>query len=104
MTKEEFETILTDIASNLDKVEIVTDRLQTLRENYELLVGSDKTEEIENLKKEIESLKEKNYNLFMRVTSDDDSKKTEMKEEEEIKDDNKEDEQITIDDLFEEGE
>lgn len=103
MTKEEFETILTDIASNLDKVEIVTDRLQTLRENYELLVGSDKTEEIENLKKEIESLKEKNYNLFMRVTSDDDSKKIEMKEEE-IKDDNKEDEQISIDDLFEEGE
>lgn len=103
MTKEEFETILTDIASNLDKVEIVTDRLQTLRENYELLVGSDKTEEIENLKKEIESLKEKNYNLFMRVTSDDDSKKIEMKEEE-IKDDNKEDEEISIDDLFEEGE
>lgn len=103
MTKEEFETILTDIASNLDKVEIVTDRLQTLRENYELLVGSDKTEEIENLKKEIESLKEKNYNLFMRVTSDDDSKKIEMKEEE-IKDDNKEDVQISIDDLFEEGE
>lgn len=102
MTKEEFETILTDIASNLDKVEIVTDRLQTLRENYELLVGSDKTEEIENLKKEIESLKEKNYNLFMRVTSDDDSKKIEMKEEE-IKDDNK-DEEISIDDLFEEGE
>ena len=103
MTKEEFETILTDIASNLDKVEIVTDRLQTLRENYELLVGSDKTEEIENLKKEIESLKEKNYNLFMRVTNDDDSKKIEMKEEE-IKDDNKEDEEISIDDLFEEGE
>lgn len=103
MTKEEFETILTDIASNLDKVEIVTDRLQTLRENYELLVGSDKTEEIENLKKEIESLKEKNYNLFMRVTNDDDSKKIEMKEEE-IKDDKKEDEEITIDDLFEEGE
>ena len=103
MTKEEFETILTDIASNLDKVEIVTDRLQTLRENYDLLVGSDKSEEIENLKKEIESLKEKNYNLFMRVTNDDDSKKIEMKEEE-IKDDNKEDEEITIDDLFEEGE
>lgn len=104
MTKEEFETILTDIASNLDKVEIVTDRLQTLRENYELLVGSDKTEEIENLKKEIESLKEKNYNLFMRVTSDDDSKKIEMKEEEIKDDDNKENEEITIDDLFEEGE
>ena len=103
MTKEEFETILTDIASNLDKVEVVTDKLQTLRETYDLLVGSDKTEEIENLKKEIESLKEKNYNLFMRVTSDDDSKKIEMKEEE-IKDDNKEDEQISIDDLFEEGE
>ncbi len=102
MTKEEFETILTDIASNLDKVEVVTDKLQTLRETYDLLVGSDKTEEIENLKKEIESLKEKNYNLFMRVTTDD-SKKTEMKEEE-IKDDNKEDEQITIYDLFEEGE
>lgn len=104
MTKEEFETILTDIASNLDKVEIVTDRLQTLRENYELLVGSDKTEEIENLKKEIESLKEKNYNLFMRVTNDDDSKKIEMKEEEIKDDDNKENEEITIDDLFEEGE
>lgn len=104
MTKDEFETILTDIASNLDKVEIVTDRLQTLRENYELLVGSDKTEEIENLKKEIESLKEKNYNLFMRVTSDDDSKKFEMKEEEIKDDDNKENEEITIDDLFEEGE
>ena len=102
MTKEEFETILTDIASNLDKVEVVTDKLQTLRETYDILVGSDKTEEIENLKKEIESLKEKNYNLFMRVTNDDDSKKTEMKEEEEIKDDNKE-VQITIDDLFEEG-
>lgn len=104
MTKEEFETILTDIASNLDKVEIVTERLQTLRENYDLLVGSDKSEEIENLKKEIESLKEKNYNLFMRVTSDDDSKKIEMKEEEIKDDDNKENEQITIYDLFEEGE